>query len=160
MKEITIQPDALARFRAAVSEFAGITKPRVSRLEVVRDDIAAMRAKGASFRTISELLSRCGIHASDTCVMRFCHRVLGEQPFRARNAAPRAASHKNSRATPGTIAPAKVPAAPPAAPLVTEEAKIALLDDLLSCQPAGTTKSSAQGGPRIAKIQFAKPDEL
>jgi hypothetical protein len=159
MKEITIQPDALARFRAAASEFAGTAKPRVSRLEGVRDEIAAMRAKGASFRTVSEMLSRCGIHASDTCVMRFCHRVLGEQPFHARNAAPRAASRRNSRTTPRTIAPAKGPAAPPAAPLITEEAKIALLDDLLSCQTSGTTKSSAQGGPRIAKIQFAKPDE-
>src|SRR5689334_11878787 len=91
MKDITIPPDALTRFRAAASEFARSAKSRASRLQVVRDDIAALRAKGASFRTISELLGRCGIRASDTCVMRFCQRVLGEAPVRARKAKARAA---------------------------------------------------------------------
>jgi hypothetical protein len=159
MKEVTTSPDALARFRAAASEFAGSIKSRASRLEAVRDDIAAMRAKGASFRTISELLLRCGIRASDTCVMRFCRRVLGEQPVRARNAAHRAAVHKNGRTASKTAPPAKTPAAPSALPLVTEEAQVALLDDLLSCRPRDTADPPAQGGPRIAKIQFADPNE-
>src|SRR5689334_21626942 len=60
MKDITIQPDALTRFRAAASEFARSAKSRASRLQDVSEDIAALRAKGASFRTISELLGRCG----------------------------------------------------------------------------------------------------
>jgi hypothetical protein len=78
MKDITIQPHALTRFRAAASEFAQSAKSRASRLVAVCDDIAALRAKGASFRTISELLGRCGIRASDTCVMRFCQRALAK----------------------------------------------------------------------------------
>jgi hypothetical protein len=160
MKEITIPHDALTRFRAAASDFAGSTKSRVSRLEAARDDIAAMRAKGASFRTISEMLSRCGIRASDTCVMRFCRHALGEQPVRARNAAHHAALHKNTRTAPKPAAPAKVLAAPSSSPLVAEEAQVALLDDLLNFPPSDSAKSSAQGGPRIAKIQFANPNEL
>lgn len=158
MKEIAIPTDVLARFRAAASEFTGDAKRRASRLEAVRDDIAAMRTKGASFRTISEMLSRCGIRASDTCVMRFCRLVLGEQPVRAARAKSRAASHKN-----GSAAPKVAPVATANAALsttVSEAVQVALLDDLLNCPPLDTTKPSAPGGPRIAKIKFANPNEL
>ena len=158
MKEITIPTDALARFRAAASEFTGYAKSRVSRLEAVRDDIAAMRAKGASFRTISEVLSRCGIRASDTCVMRFCRRVLDEQSVRAARAKARATAHKNGSATPKA---APVATGNPAlSTTVSEAAQVALLDDLLNCPPLDAPKSSAPGGPRIAKIKFANPNEL
>lgn len=160
MKTITIPPDALARFRAAASEFALNAKSRASRLEAVRDDIAALRGKGASFRTISELLDRCGIRASDTCVMRFCRRVLGEPPTRVRKAkrcdASRQARHPTKTA-PGMPngQPSRSTAATP-----SEAAQIALLDDLLSYQPPPDDKPAAQGGPRIAKIKFANPSEL
>lgn len=157
MNAVTAPPDALARFRAAASEFARNVKSRGSRLEVVRDDIAALRAKGASFRTISELLGRCGIRASDTCVLRFCQSILGEAPTRARKAKHRPAEHKNSAAT-STVPPkANGVAAPVATP--SESAQIALLDDLLSYQPIEANKLPTQSGPRVAKIQFAKPDD-
>jgi hypothetical protein len=158
MREIAIPTDALARFRAAASEFTGDAKRRASRLEAARDDIAAMRAKGASFRTISEMLSRCGIRASDTCVMRFCRRVLGEQPARAARAKPRATAHKN-----GSAAPKAAPVTTGNAALsatVSEAAQVALLDDILNCPPLDSTKSPTPGGPRIAKIKFANPNEL
>ena len=158
MKEITIPSDSLARFRAAASEFTGDAKRRASRLEAVRDDIAAMRAKGASFRTISEMLLRCDIRASDTCVMRFCRRVLSEQPVRAARAKSRAAVHK-----PPSAEPKAAPVATGNAALsttVSEAAQVALLDDLLNCPPLDATKSSAPGGPRIAKIKYANPNEL
>lgn len=158
MKDITIPPDALTRFRAAASEFAGSTKSRTSRLQAVRDDIAALRTKGASFRTISELLGRCGIRASDTCVMRFCQRVLGEAPARARKSKHRAASRPavnalfTSAESPNGHATQSTP--------VSEAAQVALLDDLLSYQPSPDDKAGAQSGPRIAKIKFANPGEL
>ncbi|MCI0539298.1 MAG: hypothetical protein L0Z50_29170 [Verrucomicrobiales bacterium] len=156
MKELTIPPDALARFRAAATEFARGAKSRASRLESVRDDIAALRAKGASFRTISELLARCGIRASDTCVMRFCKRVFGDSPTHARKTNHRASPHKN-----GTTARNAAPtAAPVASSMPNESAQVALLDDLLSYQPPEESKHTAQGGPRIAKIEFAKPGDL
>ena len=159
MTELTIPPDALARFRAAASAFAKSAKSRASRLEAVRCDIAALRDKGASFRTISELLGRCGIHASDTCVMRFCQRVLGESPTRARKAKQRAGSAKKDRAATKTARDANTHAASPAAAAVSEAAQVALLDDLLSYQPPDA-KPTTQGGPRIAKIQFANPGDL
>ena len=158
MKEITIPIDALARFRAAASEFTGNAKSRVSRLQAARDDIAAMRAKGASFRTISEMLSRCGIRASDTCVMRFCRRVLGEQPVRVARAKLRTIANKNGRAAPKAAPIAVVNA--PLSTTVSEAAQVALLDDLLNCPPMDAIKPSAPGGPRIAKIKFANPSEL
>jgi hypothetical protein len=160
MKEFTIPADALARFRAAALEFARSTKSRVSRLEAVRDDIAALRSKGASFRTISELLGRCGIRASDTCVMRFCRRVLGEAPVRACKGRHRAVPRKNESAAPKPAPAANNHTTSDTTPLPSESAQVALLDDLLSYQPPDAAKPAAQGGPRIAKIQFANPADL
>lgn len=160
MKDITIPPDALTRFRAAASEFARSAKSRASRLQVVRDDIAALRAKGASFRTISELLGRCGIRASDTCVMRFCQRVLGEAPVRARKAKARAAPRSVANTSPNSAESANGHVAQSTASAVSEAAQVALLDDLLSYQPSPNDKASVQSGPRIAKIKFANPGEL
>jgi hypothetical protein len=160
MKVITIPPDALARFRAASSEFALTPKSRASRLEAVRDDIAALRGKGASFRTISELLGRCGIRASDTCVMRFCRRVLGETPTRARKVKHRDSSRQSGQSAKSTAGSPNGKASPSAAAAPSEAAQVALLDDLLSYQPSSDDKPAAQGGPRIAKIKFASPSEL
>ena len=160
MKEIAIPLDALARFRAAASKFARDAKGRASRLEAVRDDLAALRAKGVSFRTISELLGRCGIRASDTCVMRFCQRVLGEAPARARHAKNRAASRPAGHAAANATHTAKEHTARSAASASCEAAQVALLDDLLSYQQSPDEKAAAQSGPRIAKIKFANPGEL
>jgi hypothetical protein len=158
MNDSAIPTDALARFHAAALEFAGTTKSHASRLEPVRDDIAAMRAKGASYRTISELLMSCGIDASDTCVMRFCWSALGKRPVRAERAKSRAATRKIGNAAPQT---APVPnAKTPLSAMVSEAAQVALLDDLLTCPPPDTTESTAPGGPRIAKIKFANPNDL
>ncbi|MCI0538200.1 MAG: hypothetical protein L0Z50_23585 [Verrucomicrobiales bacterium] len=160
MKDITIPPDALTRFRAAASEFARSAQSRTSRLQVVRDDIAALRAKGASFCTISELLGHCGIRASDTCVMRFCQRVLGEARARARKSKHRVASCPAVNALSTSAEPANGHVTQPIAPSVSEAAQVALLDDLLSYQPSADDKAAGQNGPRIAKIKFANPDEL
>jgi cell division septum initiation protein DivIVA len=160
MKDIAIPPDALTRFRAAASEFARSATSRASRLQAVHEDIAALRAKGASFRTISELLGRCGIHASDTCVMRFCQRVLGEAPARARKSKHRVASRPAVNARSTSAESANGHATQSTASAVSEAAQVALLDDLLSYQPSPNDKSSAQSGPRIAKIKFANPGDL
>ena len=160
MNTITIPLDALTRFRAAASEFVRPAKQRASRLEVVRDDIVALRAKGASFRTISELLRRCGIHASDTCVLRYCRAVLGEAPARRVKAHHRAASSAPRRRTRTAVSNSNSQASQSTPSTPNEAAQAALLDDLLSYQPPPDDKSAAQTGPRIAKIKFAKPDEL
>jgi hypothetical protein len=151
MKPITISDDALKRFRDAATQFTRDASPRASRLLAVKDDIAALRKKGASFRTIGELLTHNGIAASDTCVMRFCHSQLGEKPSRSAKRKPTAASKS---------APAAYGHAAPPAPL-TKAAQAVLLDGLLSAVPANLSpKPAGEGGPRIARIEFAKPGEI
>lgn len=150
MSDVTIPPDALNRFRIAASQFAPGTKGRASRLLAVKDDIAALRSKGASFRTISELLTQNGIAASDTCVMRFCRRVLGEKRTRNPGRKP-------------SVAKWPIPATThraPVKPAMSEAAQVALLDDLLTASAPPPTPSVTEGGPRIARIEFAKPGEL
>lgn len=154
MNEFTISTEALARFHAAASEYTGIAKAHAGRLEAVRDDIAAMRAKGASYRTISDMLSRCGIRTTDTSVRRFCQLALGEQPGRATRSKSRSTPHKHA-----STAPKAAPLATPSTS-VNEAAQVAMLDDLLNGPPLDTTTSPQPGGPRIAKIKFANPNEL
>src|SRR5271154_4896479 len=79
MNKPTILPDALNRFRHAASQYARTAKSRASRLLALKEDIAALRKRGVSYRAISELLTQSGITASDTCVMNFCHRILMER---------------------------------------------------------------------------------
>jgi hypothetical protein len=151
MNPLTISEDELKRFRDAATKFTRDASPRASRLLAVKDDIAILRKKGASFRTIGELLTQNGIAASDTCVMRFCQRELGEKPVRATKRKSIAAS-KSSPATNGQ--------ATLSAPL-TKAAQAILLDNLLSAVPANvSSKPTDEGGPRIARIEFAKPGEL
>lgn len=151
MNKVAIPAEALERFRATASQFARSTASRASRLLSVKDDIAALRKKGASYRTISELLTQSGIAASDTCVMRFCQRVLGEKRVRAGERKPSAA--------PRAVSAANIHAAPK--PALNETAQAAFLDDLLS---AATSLSpppiKSEGGPHIARIEFAKPEDL
>ena len=158
MNDFTIPPGALTRFRAAAFEFTRPAKTRCPRLQAVRDDIAALRAKGASFHTITELLGRCGIPASATCVMRFCQRVLGEEPARARKRKPRPGSRANETAVPLSPQPAMNSTTPVIASSASEAAQVALLDDLLSYQAPPDDKSAAQSGLCIAKIKFANPE--
>jgi hypothetical protein len=151
MNPIAISDAALKRFRDAAANFSHDAKSRASRLLAVKDDIAALRKKGASYRTIAELLTHNGIAASDTCVMRFCHRELAEKP--SRNA------KRKPDATPKAARASKHRAASPA-PL-SEAAQAVLLDDLLSVAPGNSaSKPPNDDGPRIAKIEYAKPGEL
>jgi hypothetical protein len=69
MNPLSISEDALKRFRDAATRFARDASPRASRLLAVKGDIAALRKKGASFRTIGQLLTQNGIAASDTSVI-------------------------------------------------------------------------------------------
>lgn len=151
MKPIIIPDDALKRFRTAATQFRRDASPRASRLLAVKDDIAALRNKGASFRTIGELLTQNGIPASDTCVMRFCHSQLGEKPRRE--------DKRKSPAAPKSAPDAKSTAAISA--LMSEAAQAVLLDNLFSAIPPNRApKPPTEGGPRIAKIEFARPGEI
>ena len=92
--------------------------------------------------------------------MRFCQRVLGEEPARTRKRKHRPVAGANQTAVPLAPQPANHPTTPALASAASEAAQVALLDDLLSYQAPPDDKPAAQSGPRIAKIKFANPGEL
>jgi hypothetical protein len=145
MNTPAISPEALDRFRIAASQYNRASKSRASRLLLLKDDIAALRKRGISYRAISELLIQNGISASDTCVTNFCHRVLKEPPVRKSSSKRRASHHSNRDASlpPSPIAPAITTPLPTARPAAVP-----------SVAPSLTTR-----GPRIAKVEQLPPGE-
>jgi hypothetical protein len=148
MNQPAIPPDALNRFRHAASQYARTAKSRASRLLALKEDIAALRKRGVSYRAISELLTQSGIATSDTCVMNFCHHILMERRhklFVARRAT-LDASHSEARIA-APIAPVKavLPATPAtvigALHVPTESAPVKIR------------------GPHIAKVELLPPGE-
>jgi len=145
MNKIVISPDALNRFRLAASQVARGVAPRVSRWLILKDDIAALRKRGFSYRAISELLSQNGISASPPGLMRFCRSVLKEKRSHKLSAKRRADNASSSKSAP--IAPAK--ATLPPAPATTSKP---------TTVPAETS-AFATRGPRIAKVEMLPPGE-
>ena len=148
MNKPAIPPDALNRFRHAASQYARTAKSRASRLLSLKEDIAALRKRGVSYRAISELLTQNGITASDACVINFCHRILKERR-RKPSAMPRAAPDANlntaKKTTPNATAKAPLPATPVtnvgALPVPSENEPVKIR------------------GPRIAKVELLPPGE-
>jgi hypothetical protein len=148
MNKPAILPDALNRFRHAASQYAPTAKSRASRLLALKEDIAALRKRGVSYRAISELLTQSGISASDTCVMNFCHRSLMERrhkPFVARRAKSDASHPAAQKAAPNVTGKTALPATPAtivaALPVPTESAPVKIR------------------GPHIAKVELLPPGE-
>src|SRR5208282_3467246 len=148
MNKPAIPPDALNRFRHAASQYARTAKSRALRLLALKEDIAALRKRGVSYRAISELLTQSGITASATCVMNFCHRILMERrhkPFGARRATSDASHPAARKAAPNAPEKAALPATPAAAvgafavPIESAPVKIR--------------------GPHIAKVELLPPGE-
>jgi hypothetical protein len=72
-------------FREAAQEFD--RTPKLFRqLMRYKDDIAALRQKGASFGTISELLQKDDVTVSWKTVSRFCRKVIGTEKRRRKSA--------------------------------------------------------------------------
>ena len=146
MNQPAIPLDALNRFRHAASQYARTAKSRASRLLALKEDIAALRKRGVSYRAISELLTQSGITASDTCVMNFCHRSLMERrhkPFVARRAKP----------------DARHPAARKAAPNAPDKATLtATPATVVAALPVPTESAPVKTrGPHIAKVKLPMP---
>jgi len=144
MNNTVIPADALNRFRHAASQFAGSVAPRASRLLILKDDIAALRQRGVSYRAISELLEQSGIGATATCVMSFCRRVLKERrsrkPFVARRVARKSAPEAAAK-TALPVAPSASKQIAPSAPVPSESAPVKIR------------------GPHIAKVELLPPGE-
>ena len=144
MNKTVIPTDALNRFRHAASQFAGSVAPRASRLLILKDDIAALRQRGVSYRAISELLRQSGIGATASCVMRFCRRVLKERRSRKQFGARRVARKSATEAASKTalpVAPAVSKHVAPSAPVPVENTPVKIR------------------GPHIAKVELLPPGE-
>jgi hypothetical protein len=148
MNKLTILPDALIRFRHAASQYARTAKSHESGLLALKEDIAALRKRGVSYRAVSELLMQCGIKASDTCVINFCHRTLMERrrkPSAARRVTSDANLNPTRKTVPNATAKAPLPAASAAAgdalPVPNENAPVKVR------------------GPHIAKVELLPPGE-
>jgi hypothetical protein len=111
---------------------------------ILKDDIAALRQRGVSYRAISELLEQSGIGATATCVMRFCRRVLKERrsrkPFVARRVARKSAPEAAAK-TALPVAPSASKQIAPSAPVPSESAPVKIR------------------GPHIAKVELLPPGE-
>jgi hypothetical protein len=72
-------------FREAAQAFD--RTPKLFRaLMKYKDDIAALRQKGASFDTISELLQKDNVRVSWKTISRFCRKVIGTEKRRRKSA--------------------------------------------------------------------------
>jgi hypothetical protein len=149
MNKSSTSKEALDRFRVAASQYTHTAKARASRLLTLKDDIAALRKRGISYRAIADLLTQSGISASDTCVTNFCHRVLNEKLARKSSAKRRVSRYANHAASPKhpPVAPAKEPL--PSAPATTNK---------LPTAPTETSGFTSRG-PRIAKVEQLPPGE-
>jgi hypothetical protein len=148
MNSPVIPPDALNRFRHAASQYAQVAKARTSRLQALKDDIAALRKRDVPYSAISELLAQSGIPASTTCVMNFCHRVLNERrrkPFTRSRAPSNINGHKTQKAAPSATVNINSSAVPDTTLLPLPA-------------PAETARVKTRG-PHIAKVELLKPGE-
>jgi hypothetical protein len=148
MNKPAISPEALNRFHAAASQYKHTAKSRASRLLTLKDDIAALRKRGISYRAIGELLNQSGIPASDTCVTNFCHRVLKEKIAHKSSAQRRASRHANRPASSNHTPVASSKTTPPPAPAIRKPAPA----------PAETSAFVSRG-PRIARVEQLPPGE-
>jgi|SRR5882724_1276941 len=148
MNNIAIPTDALNRFRHAASNFAGGVAHRVSRLLILKDDIAALRKRGIPYRAIAGLLTESGIPASASGIMRFCRRVLKEKRSRKSSAQRRAARQASPKTAPDAPAKTIFPITP----------VIAANTPVPPSVPTASAPTKSRG-PRIAKIILRNPDE-
>jgi hypothetical protein len=147
MNKVVIPPDALIRFRHAASQFAGGVARRVSRLLIIKDDIAALRKRRISYRAIAELLTENGISASASGLMRFCRSVLKEKRSRKSPAKRLAARQASPKSAPDISAKITLPVLP------------ATGGTCVSPSVPTVSASKKSRGPRIAKIEPLNPDE-
>lgn len=130
----TIKTDEIRTALVSVAEnFQPRRRQRFKLLVPLKEEIRALRRRGASFETIAELLRKHSVRTSHETVRRFCREILDEQPMRRNRRRPnrRGATHEATRprhAAKPTIAAERQPKSP-------------------------GTSSRSERGPRIARIE-------
>ena len=135
MNTPTTPTPELESLHKAVQEFqSNLRRVPFSNLKPLHDSIAMLRAKGASYETIAELLKQNGVNASRARVAEYGRIVLD-------------GGKRRKRRKRACAAPAAIQAVPPA-PLP----QISAADSL----PAS---SNPTRGPHIAKVELLPPGE-
>jgi len=75
---------AAQRLVNAIRDYTPKHPPKFQTLLPMKDGIAELRAKGASYATIADILRNINITVACDTVFRFCHEVLSEPMTRRR----------------------------------------------------------------------------
>ena len=75
---------AAHRLATAIREYTPKHPRKFQKLLPMKDGIAELRSKGASYATVADILRNINVPVVADTVFRFCHEVLGEPMIRRR----------------------------------------------------------------------------
>ena len=75
---------AATRLAQAVRDYTPRHPTKFQKLLPMKDSIAELRSKGASYATIADILRNVNVLVAGDTIFRFCHEVLGEPMTRRR----------------------------------------------------------------------------
>jgi hypothetical protein len=108
MKTIIVSTEAKARLQEAVRNYAQPASQKYSALAEVRECIAELRSKKASYQTIRSLLhDTAGIEVSHQTIARYCREVLDMK--HVRKAAKKSGASAPGKSSPTTSATKSMP---------------------------------------------------
>jgi hypothetical protein len=73
-----------ARLAQAIRDYVPRHPTKFQKLLPMKDSIAELRSKGASYATIADILRNINVPVASDTIFRFCHEVLGEPMTRRR----------------------------------------------------------------------------
>ena len=89
---------AATRLAQAVRDYTPRHPTKFQKLLAMKDSIAELRCKGASYATIADILRNINVPVACDTIFRFCHEVLGEPMTRRRKRRKMATGVPNERA--------------------------------------------------------------
>ena len=75
---------AAARLAQAIRDYVPRHPTKFRKLMPLKDSIAELRSKGASYAAIADILRNVNVPVASDTVFRFCHEILGEPITRRR----------------------------------------------------------------------------
>jgi len=82
MNDSSVSEVAKGKLAIAVRDFVPRISHQYQKLLTLRDGIVELRHKGASYRTIVDILRNIDVPVSHSTLARFCRDVLGTPPSR------------------------------------------------------------------------------
>lgn len=137
-----------ARIEKILADFHPKRKPAFVALQPYKGLIAGLRAKGASYDTIAEILEQEGVRTSDTTVRKFCREVMLEiHPGKSKR---RRSSPGGDRSAGQVERSSTFVASPPASTVSVQATP-------LTTVPLPRERTP---GPRVAKVEFLEEPKI